>query len=83
MPLMEYLQELYNLTTSGSIVIGYGLVVESIDPDGHRQVFKLTSDASGLALPWYTVKAFADCLETMDEVDDVSVYNDDEEMGPP
>ena len=53
-----------------SIVIGYGLVIELLGPDGERAVHKITSDPSGKELPWYQCETYGKVLSDCTEFDE-------------
>jgi hypothetical protein len=69
-PIVEFLQGDSEMADGDSIVIGFTLLVEIIDRDGERGAFKITSDASGVPLPWYTVDGHSAAITTLGEFDE-------------
>lgn len=61
-----------------AVVIGFALIVEALGKNGERAIVKLTSDAGGLALPWYTVEGLAIALNAEPELDDLLAEHEDE-----
>lgn len=68
MPIMEFLQGAYSDTNT--VVIGMTLLVEIIDREGARFAHRITSDASGVPLPYYAVEGHIYALQEQDEFDE-------------
>jgi hypothetical protein len=51
-------------------VVGFGLVIELLLPDGQRGTVKVTSDAAGRPQPWYMAEGYAAVLRDIAEFDE-------------
>jgi hypothetical protein len=76
-PILSFLQGHTNELDDDAVVIGFALIVEALGKNGERCIIKLTSDAGGLPLPYYTVEGLAIALNQECEVDEILVEDDD------
>jgi hypothetical protein len=68
--LLDVLQGDTSPIDGGAVVVGFGLVVELLTPDGTRGVSKITSDSSGRPQPWYMGEGYAAALRDLAEFDE-------------
>jgi len=67
--LLDVFQGDTSVFDGGATVVGFGVVVELLLPDGTRGVSKVTSDAAGRPQPWYAAEGYAAALRDLAEFD--------------
>ncbi len=70
-PILSFLQGHTNELDDDAVVIGFALIVEALGKNGERAIIKLTSDAGGFPLPYYTVEGLAIALNQECEADEL------------
>lgn len=76
-PILGFLQGHTNELDDDAVVIGFALIVEALGKNGERAIIKLTSDAGGLPLPYYTVEGLSIALNQECEADEL-IMEDEE-----